>query len=86
MGLMAEQMCNFCWGSHGCSLPVGHEGVHRCLVGYWDEDSETLTENVSCCEYDEQRPATARVRHNYGEDNEPEQWGEWGPYGDGWHL
>jgi hypothetical protein len=22
--------CRVCWGSHGCDLPKGHEGHHRC--------------------------------------------------------
>lgn len=22
--------CEVCWGSHGCSLPPGHDGVHEC--------------------------------------------------------
>jgi hypothetical protein len=59
--------------------------VHQCIVGYYDEATDAYIENVMCCEYDEARPEDARVRHNYGEDNEPTDWGDWGPYGEGWY-
>ena len=34
--------CRTYWGSHGCSLPKGHEGHHFCCcecVSHPDEDS-----------------------------------------------
>lgn len=27
---MKPEECPICWGSHGCSLPRGHEGDHVC--------------------------------------------------------
>lgn len=25
-----ERACPVCWGSHGCGLPEGHDGIHVC--------------------------------------------------------
>ncbi len=83
--------CNFFWGSHGCDLERDNHTVHRCglepspgelaLVALGDLDPRTLG---PCCEYDEDRPANARVRHDFGALGAPE-WGEWGEYGEGWY-
>lgn len=69
---MTEQqaLCDFFWGTHGCDLSSGHAGlVHRC----GSDDPEG-----PCCEYDESAAPDHRVRHMF------EEWGDWGPYGDGW--
>ena len=29
------KFCNTFWGSHGCDLPKGHDGVHKCDGCYW---------------------------------------------------
>ena len=85
--------CNFFWGSHGCDLPRDGHRLHRCgrlestpeqlrLVEEGDLDPRTLG---PCCEYDEDRPAGARVRWAEAwSEGGPCEWGPWLEYGEGW--
>jgi len=65
-----QKWCNFFWGSHGCSLNESDHRVHVC--GWGDPDGP-------CTEYDEDRPAEARIRQWYDG-----RWHEWQAYPDGW--
>ncbi len=35
-------MCRVYWGSHGCSKPRGHTGIHFCGRGCWIPDVTTV--------------------------------------------
>lgn len=81
----AEQLpeCNFFWGSHGCSLPAAWpHRVHLCSSYEWalDEDDEDVKTLSHCCEYDEDRPADARVNWWYHDGTRS----GWKEYGEGW--
>jgi hypothetical protein len=69
-----DPVCNYFWGSHGCDRRRDDHTLHQC--GLRDPDG-------LCCEYDEARPPSARVRHHYGDEH---GWGEWGPYPDGFRY
>lgn len=43
-------LCNTFWGSHGCDLPPGHDGNHKCINTWYDMDDVALQE--LCCEND----------------------------------
>jgi hypothetical protein len=77
-------ICNYCWGSHGCELPKGDHTTHQCSIPMTDDDG--MFSVVMCCEYDEKADPDRRVRHNHASDDEPTEWGEWGPYGEGWRV
>lgn len=38
--VVVPAFCNIFWGSHGCDLPVGHDGGHVCDCG--SEAADTL--------------------------------------------
>lgn len=43
-----DDQCCWFWGSHGCSLPVGHDGDEHVCVGCPDDDepdAEALKDN-----------------------------------------
>jgi len=73
-----QEWCNFFFGSHGCSLPMGDHRVHVCAYG---NDLEQ-----KCSEYDEDRPADARIRQWHDEEEGVGHWGEWQAYMDGFRM
>lgn len=62
-----SKTCDLFWGSHGCALPAGHDGVHRC--GNGDPAGP-------CSEYDDTVEPN-RMRYQYADAPEPEDWGDW---------
>ena len=67
-------ICNYFWGSHGCSLPMGDHTAHQCGV---DEDGST------CSQHDE--VAQKRRYASRNDDDETEyEWSEWMDAGPGW--
>ncbi|MFE7105604.1 hypothetical protein ACFU98_10735 [Streptomyces sp. NPDC057575] len=33
----ATGKCPWCWGSHACDLPTGHDGDHQCRLGHVEQ-------------------------------------------------
>lgn len=68
--------CFVFWGSHGCDLPAGHEGVHVCGSGP-DPCSEFIIDRGSQRPFDEDSlPGHARYRL-LTQDGDDEEWSEW---------
>ena len=40
--------CDYCWHSHGCDLPEGHEGEHRCLLTFSGDGGDEFDEPDFC--------------------------------------
>jgi len=62
--------CDTFWGSHGCDLESGHEGVHVC----GSRDPEGVCSQMR--KTDEVGHGEVRFRY-YGTDR---KWGEWTPW------
>lgn len=69
-----EPTCGYCWGSHGCNLPKGHEGkIHRCF--------EEGAEDPDCAEFDEEHNLVRNWLFDVFEDGTSQSlgWSEWSP-------
>jgi hypothetical protein len=65
------KLCQTFWGSHGCSLPPGHEGYHTCGVAD-DEDDDLCSQHRNTEAGGEIRWWTCP-----DDEGEPEHWGVW---------
>lgn len=68
--------CNLYWGSHGCDLPPGHEGVHQC----GEPDHEGICSQFEVTKEDpsDRINIEGRVRYRYvGVANGDEEWSKW---------
>ena len=54
-----RERCRVYWGSHGCDLPGGHGGRHRCACA----DDPCDCDDEGCCE---DCPRDGRCIHNVG--------------------
>lgn len=67
---MTFAKCRWYWGSHGCSLSPGHDGLHECRWKEYDDNTETYR-SVRCSQQD---PENGLARYW---DEDEEVWGEW---------
>lgn len=71
-------LCRTFWGSHGCSLPRGHEGLHTCGAAD-DEDDPAEEEGDGLCGQHRNTETGGETRWwTYPDDeDQPEHWGDW---------
>lgn len=79
-----NEYCDTCWGSHGCELPEGHDGPHRCgpadnPCSYCDDNAPTKDATIQLITIDDHREVTATmdVYNSHPDDAERAFWAQY---------
>lgn len=72
--------CRIFWGSHGCDLPLNHDGTHVChldMEGFSYPECSQF-EFTGPTPTDEEADQPGRVRYDYADDGAiSPSWGRW---------